>query len=270
MSAIDLKVEGRKGNQEQVAEKYEADEILEQASQMDMEVLRAAEVVAESRDVATAPQSEVVAQAEDIAKKYPSDRQRATLAKARAAKAEKRKARELHGHQAAQGTPAPDLINQVSALLNSKFDNVNKQLDDLKRYLPYESPSQTNHVQDTVTVKPVELESASQIHQMQSTHADNRVPVLLPSQQQPIHAPVHDLEVTPPTQVQTRYQEESYPQKRVRSNYDTLRDAKRNTSMFTKAMSQVNFNSDEVSQRAKINFDSQGGLPPLRPEGIFF
>lgn len=268
MSAIDLKVEGRKSNQEQVAEKYQEDAVLEQVSQMDMELPRAAEVVPESRDVAQPSQDVKIAQAEDIVKKYPTDRQRATLAKARAAKAEKRKLREMEGRQAAQGTPVPDLINQVTDLLQSKFDAVNKQLEDMKRYLPYEAPLQTNHLQAATAPQPVELESASQLHQLQNIHVDNQTAVPLPAV--PSHTAVPIQPLPDPRERSTTPPSRAYPLKRTMDPQYPLREAKRNRNLFTRAMNSVNFNSDEVAERAKFNFDAQGGLPSLRPDGIFF
>lgn len=259
--SIDLKVEGKKSVSEQTSEKYAQDEVLEQATQMDMEIPRAAEVNRESRDIATPPQEMLVQEAEKIAKNYPTDKQRATLEKARAAKAEKRKQRMLEGKKGAQGTPAPDLIVQVSELLNSKFESVNKVLDDIKKFIPYESPVQTNHETITVRTEPVELPSNPQLFQVQNVEPDNRVTSLLGSLTKRARSPTPERKAN---------EEGAYPmydhygQKRMRS------DLRKENKRFSNALSSVDFNNQEVMDRAKINFNEQGGLPPVRPAGFFF
>ncbi len=266
MSQVDLKVEGKKSASEQTSEKYEKDEEMEQVYQMDMELPRAAEVVAASRDVNTQPQEQVVAEAEKIVKQYPTDKQRATLEKARAAKAEKRKVRMLEGRQGAQGTPAPDLLNQVTELLNSKFDSVNKVLDDIKQYLPYESPVQTNHQVIPVTSEDVSLPTNPSTYQQVNRTIDNRVAVPI----YPDSSTLQKRQRSPsPVQIQAP-DKRSYPMNDRYSDRQMTRDMGNNKRRFTDALSSIDFNNQEVSDRARINFNEQGGLPSIRPAGIFF
>lgn len=261
---VDVRVEGKQSAEEQVTEKYEKDIVLEQASQMDMELLRAAEVNRESRDIATPPQPQLIAEAEKIAKKYPTDKQRATLEKARAAKAEKRKLNMMNGRAGAQGTPAPDLITQVSELLNSKFESVNQILDDIKKYIPYEAPTQTNHSVPMAPEKQVSLPTNPETYQVQNSGTDNKVAFTI--------APDSSTgmkRARSPSPVRLTPVDNSYP---LRDRYTTQqmnRDQRNNKRRFTQALSSIDFTNEDVMHRAKINFNEMGGHEPPKT-GFYF
>lgn len=260
---VDVRIEGKQSAEEQVTEKYEKDEVLEQASQMDMELPRAAEVNRESRDIATPPQPTLVAEAEKIAKQYPTDKQRATLEKARAAKAEKRKLRMMSGRAGAQGTPAPDLITKVSEMLNEKFASVNQVLDDIKKYIPYEAPTQTNHLVPKHQEKPVSLPTNPESYQVQNTSSDNKVPFTLA----PDNSSVPRDSSPPPVRIIPS--DNSYPLQDRYTTHQMTRDLRNNKRRFTQALSSIDFNNEDVMHRAKINFNEMGGHEPPKT-GFYF
>ena len=81
-----------------------------------------------------------VQEAIKMSKQYISDKQRASLAKARKILAEKRRYKRLEGKAKNQGTPAPDLLTNIQNQITSGFESVHKELESLRRVIPLEDP----------------------------------------------------------------------------------------------------------------------------------
>ena len=131
-------------NKRQKVEKKENESkiVMEEVSQLDMETKRPIEETVYQPDIKDISLSEKIFLGKKAIKQNISDKQRATLAKARSVLAEKRR---LQKSTPPSGTPAPDILSKVQNMFENKFEYVNKKLDDLQKIIAYESPLQVNH-----------------------------------------------------------------------------------------------------------------------------
>lgn len=131
-------------NKRQKVEKKENESkiVMEEVSQLDMETKRPIEETVYQPDIKDISLSEKIFLGKKAIKQNISDKQRATLAKARTVLAEKRR---LQKSTPPSGTPAPDILSKVQNMFENKFEYVNKKLDDLQKIIAYESPLQVNH-----------------------------------------------------------------------------------------------------------------------------
>lgn len=249
MSAIDLSVEGQKGQKELIEEKHDESIVMEQVSQMDAELIRPVEISTPSRDIRENQSIDsTIEKANFVSKRYPSDKQLATLQKARAAKAEKAKVSKFKGTEAAKGTTAPDLLTQITTLFNEKFEAVNQQLHNLRRTLPYEAPLQSNHIVPPHQEVPIPVPSSSELFQLQSKQSDSNLSV-------PISSPTS---LNASKRQRSPERSESLSKKPRFEPYDNTEESKRFKNMFTKALQTVNFVNSDSNARAQQNIQAQG------------
>ncbi len=119
--------------EEEVSAQQVKDEVVEQASQMDIEVELPTEVVTPSRDVADKPLETRVEETKTANTKTISAAKAASLEKARAARKMKREREKATGLDAAEGGPAPDLLNSIETLINNKFSDFQTSLKSFMR-----------------------------------------------------------------------------------------------------------------------------------------
>lgn len=107
---------------------------LTQAAEMDLPTPQAVETTEASRDVSEKESTEVkIKQEEEVQKTATlSAKKMAQLEQARAARKQKAEIRRLEGKQAAQGSPAPDLLQEIVKHLDDRFAPVLKRLDDFQ------------------------------------------------------------------------------------------------------------------------------------------
>jgi hypothetical protein len=151
----------------------ELDEVLETSKDMDMETPRPVEETVQSRDIKGDRTEQTKEQeAKEVLKKLPSDKQIATLAKARAAKAEKRKALK---NVPVEGSPAPNPFDEVHSLLHqmkSQWQLTHDMVQDLQKRLPAETPLQNQQVFAATPVVPkTTISNPADVQNVQDTKA---------------------------------------------------------------------------------------------------
>lgn len=120
--------------------------LMEEVSLLDMETQKPIEENIYDSDILKKPLQQIVSLGKTAVKQNISDKQRATLQKARAVLAEKRR---LEKNQKPSGTPAPDILTKVESMFEKKFSDVTSRLDNLQKIVAYEAPLQVNHQVDT-------------------------------------------------------------------------------------------------------------------------
>jgi hypothetical protein len=140
-------IEGNKSVADEVAERVAEQRVIEQVTLLDQVPPIPTDENQYSRDIKESKtQEEKVTKAKSNNRQHISEKQRATLAKARAALAEKRRLEKTDGQAGKQGTPADDILVNISKRLDTEFKQIYDRLDNLKTIVPYEYPLQTNHI----------------------------------------------------------------------------------------------------------------------------
>lgn len=143
-------IEGATDPKLELEQKAERQELLEQASQMDQVRVVPVDELRDYSDIKKpTSQENLLEQAAAINKRLITDKQRANLERARAAKAEKKRLLEATGSTLAKGTPAPDLLVNLSKRLDeidARNGRIEQRLVDLIKIQPYEAPLQTQHI----------------------------------------------------------------------------------------------------------------------------
>lgn len=225
------KIEGSNDKEKDDELKASLEQDMEQVSQMDMDHVLPADATPFSRDIIEDPQATKVVHAEEAATEIVGEAQKATLPKAKKARAEKRKRAAATDLDLAQGTPAPNMIVEFTDLVNARFKEITEQLTDLKKLRGSEAPLQANGivtsaprilVEDPVLNSDYELR---QIHDHPDIITDGHVHQTRPSSYTP----------TKPAYSAHLDEAESYSTK------------------FRRALQTTQFNSDEVRHRSQNN-----------------
>ena len=136
----EIKLEGTKTKEVNADQKADDEELMEQSIQMDLVTTQAPDVVPDKSDIQDTPQPAKIELAKTTATQTLADKRSASLAKARAAKAEKAKRLKAEGRDAAEGTPAPDLLHQIQSVFTTKFDAMHQELQDLRNTIGQSAP----------------------------------------------------------------------------------------------------------------------------------
>lgn len=173
------RIEGQKEVTTEPEERQKVQEVLEQASQMDLAYsIPANDEMPYKRDTDKGKsQEEIVESAKQNVKKYIPQHWEHSLPKARAALAAKREKARLQGKEASQGTPAPDLITHITKALDERMAPILTRLEDLKKVEAHQAPMQAQGVvQET---EPVEAEfpaKPNNIVEVAATDEPNALP----------------------------------------------------------------------------------------------
>lgn len=243
MTDIVLEIEGKNDPVRTTESRTEDQTLLEQSTQMDLEVKRPVDETAYNRDIEREAQEEVVSQAKERVKNgYNNDRWRASLPKARKALADKRARLKAEGRNGKQGTPAPDLITDIAKMMDERFAHFNTQLEDLKKIYPKADPLQP---QGAVMPHETALQEVPE-------HPNDIMP--LPPKDAPEYPIIPDrslleLDVEPASKRQKMV--ESQPQQ------EYLHQQENFNRKFKKALDHMQFTNQEQRDRAKSD-PSQG------------
>lgn len=143
MTDIEMKIEGAKTTSNETDERVDRQVVLEQASQMDNIIPRPTDEAPFSRDLdSKKTHANALEESVEITKKPISNRKEAQLVQARQALKNKRDAQKREGKKGAQGTPAPDLITDITKYMDQKFDHIYKMMQDIPVTLPAQAPLQ--------------------------------------------------------------------------------------------------------------------------------
>lgn len=135
-----LQLSGARGEEDLSEQQAKKDEVQATLEQQDVEVPRAAEIPIPYEDIILPSElEEENVKAQAVVKKNISDKQRASLEKARAARAEKARLRRQGQDLGTEPETQPSLLLKFQELMEQKFSEVNKTLDGLKKTLPSES-----------------------------------------------------------------------------------------------------------------------------------
>ena len=206
------KIQGSQSKKVKIEElKNEKSMEMAQVSEMDLETVRPIDEDVNHPDIDEKSFPSKISQGKKANKQNISDKQRATLAKARSVLAEKRR---LQKKQKPAGTPAPDILSSIQHMFEKKFSVVNERLDNLQKISSaYEHPLQVNHeIENLPTMKKVEL-------------IDNNSFVSMTQPQNPIEEPLH------------------FPTQNVKNNS--------RVQQISNAMKNVQFSSSYVQDRLK-------------------
>ena len=172
-------VEGISSAKKTEAAAEEVYETIEQAKEMDLPAPQAVELTTPSRDIKeSTPESVQIEEAKAVNKKKLSESQAATLAKARAAKAEKRKLAKAATPDGTNPAPVPDPFHQMQEELSSlgkKWAMSYNLLQDLQKRIGYESPLQQQQVPKApgTATQVVRMPSGSEVYEeMQPNHQE--------------------------------------------------------------------------------------------------
>jgi hypothetical protein len=208
-----------------------------------------------NRDIKQESQEKIVSKAEDNVKKVITRSWESSLPKAREALRLKREQSKLKNQDAAKGTTAPDLLVEVSNLLEKKFAPFLVQLESLKTMRSHEGPLQAQGKVEETKVEMIETPS-------------------FPNDVIPIHS--HD-EPNYPVIPQLAETEESKPiaMKRYYTNNQPDHTSKKArmeqqesyVRKFKKASEHFDFNTLEVSDRARQD-PATNGTPYERKANV--
>jgi hypothetical protein len=164
-------VEGRRDKPNDVEERVERQELLQQAAEMDAPRVLPTDELREYSDIEKKEsQDQILEKATEINKRVISDKQRATLERARQAKAEKKRRMESDNsgsnHNAAQGTPVPDYLVDAIKTLQENQEKYFARMTDLLQLQAYEAPLQQQHIVKTSVPQPVKPPNDPQSVQM--------------------------------------------------------------------------------------------------------
>ena len=235
------KIEGTADSGNEAKERVDRQEIMEQGAQMDSESARPTDETPYSRDIAEPEsQTEKVEQAKENVKKMISDSRLASLAKARAAKAEKQKRLKAEGANAAKGTPAPDVLSALANKMEERFSSVMKRLDDFQTRIAHEAPLQAQHyIAPSSAEKPVDLEIHKETY-VETKQGDSGVGRAYPTHEEPVGKHQPEYRPTKRTFDQAVEDEEGYHRRTKR------------------AMDTMSFYNDRMQQRAMADPTQMG------------
>lgn len=189
--ASEIKVEGAREKEDDLRSRETRQKELEQASQMDNIVPRVIDEVQYSRDLEEKEDHEkTLTKAEQLVKKPISNRKQAQLKEAREALRVKREKDKLEGRQGKQGTPVPDLLTDITKLMDSKFEQMLKTMQDIPRVLPAQDPLQEQLEARTKTVKRMDPVDPTLTH-IQTPHDTQGNYPLHKSETVESYAPIH-------------------------------------------------------------------------------
>jgi hypothetical protein len=133
MNVKSLKLSGNKGPEELGKEKQRATELVGTAEQQDMDIDLASEIPIPMDDTFPLAQaSKESTKVENVKKQYISEKQRASLEKARKVRQEKAMRRRAGQDLGNAPEIQPDLIEDITERLHSKFERVEKMLEELQ------------------------------------------------------------------------------------------------------------------------------------------
>lgn len=179
MDSAPPKIEGASDMSKTETAAEEQYETLEQAKEMDLETPQPIDVVPESRDIkGDKSESTKEDEAAKVNKKTLSAKQSATLEKARAAKAAKRKlAKESSVDGSSEPIPDPFVtIQKELANLGGRWETMHELLQDLKQRLPLQSALQENQIAPHAK-KSIQLPSQSETYEDVDTTEYASVPM---------------------------------------------------------------------------------------------
>lgn len=166
-------VGGKAKRQKTEKKENESKIVMEEVSMMDMETQKPIEETVYQDDIKDISNYQKIELGKKSIKQNISDKQRATLAKARAVLAEKRR---LEKKIKPAGTPAPDILSKVQNVLESKFSDVNARLDNLQKIIAYEDPLQVNHEVKYNDIKKIEsIDNNTFVNQVQDTQTKKAI-----------------------------------------------------------------------------------------------
>lgn len=142
-------IEGRKAAPNETEIRAERQEVLEQVGQMDLVKPESADAVPHSRDIVQPPQEKIVEKAEAAVEDKWIDKGQAKLENAKKAISETKRRRKATGKDAAAGTPAPLLLDEIAEKLrhwDSRMDQFMKMQDDFKTFLAHQAPLQAQQI----------------------------------------------------------------------------------------------------------------------------
>lgn len=175
-------IEGSSSKRQKLNEKENEQKVLiNEVGTLDMETVRPVDEVVNTPDVKDISVQEKVIIGKKANKQNISDKQRATLAKARQVLAEKRR---LQKSQKPAGTPAPDILSKVQNLFEQKFSDVTARLDNLQKIIAYEAPLQTNQeVRPFTEQKHESIDNSTFLQIPSQSFSDERIKLMdfLPS-----------------------------------------------------------------------------------------
>lgn len=256
MTDISVEIEGKNDPIRTVESRTEDQTLLEQSTQMDLEIKRPIDETAYNRDIARESQEDVVSDAKERVKNgYNNDRWRASLPKARAALANKRARMKAEGRNGKQGTPVPDLMTDIAKMMDERFEKFNVHLEDLKKIYPKADPLQP---QGAVIPHEKALQEVPE-------HPNDIMP--LPPKDAPKDYPL----IPDRTLLELKIEPDAKRQKLVEAlpQEEYLHQQQNFTRKFQKALDHMQFSNQELRDRAKAD-PSQGqrrdmqGLTPHR------
>ena len=134
-------IEGAKEHSDELKQRIERQNVLEQASQMDNVIPRVIDEAPFSRDLESKQDNAgKLVQSATLVKKPLSTRKQAQLTEAREALRNKREAQKRDGKKGAQGTPAPDLMTNLTNYMDVKFEHMLKRMQDIPTVIASQAP----------------------------------------------------------------------------------------------------------------------------------
>lgn len=241
------KIQGKKDkDRAEVEDRVEEQEVLEQATQMDLVKPDAVDETPYSRDIVRPPQETIVEKAKKEEPNQTKHWWEASLPKARAARAEKARLRKLQNQQAAQGAPIPHGFEERIDSLHKKFEQFDTTLQDLKKLIAHEAPLQSSGIVPDAVEQP----RAQPIAAYPSTYQ--------------VAIPRDHPKTLPLSTSGTRIQHTRSPRRRSRSR-SPISEQERFTRKFQKAMDHFQFQTQEVRQRTEQEYglESKGPKPSV-------
>lgn len=233
-------IEGRTDEKNETEERVERQTLLQQAAEMDAPRQIPTDEMREYSDIEKPEsQEKLLETATEINKRVITDKQRATLERARKAKAEKKRRMESgnvgDNHNAAQGTPVPDYLVDAIKSIQENQEKYFNRLEDLLKIQPYEGPLQAQEQIVSNTSRP-------RLVTPPSTANDPQSRFLLPSSENP----------SPPensTLLQVSDSRRTVPKQESRM----LQESDSFKRKFQKAFENNEYYTEEVNQRARQN-----------------
>lgn len=229
--------------EEDVDKKMDKEQVVAQVHEMDLITPVPVDENQFSRDLAETKEehTEKLEESHERVKRRITEKQQASLAKARAAKQEKARLAKLNGYDAAKGTPVPDLLAELKQEYEAKFAELNKkllELQDQKKFRGEEAPLQHQHIVPQHVVKPIPDEV---------------------QQEEIAMRPVK----TVPSSIPVGHSKPPVSEEQADPDFDTMK-------RFKRAIELMEFMNEPAQKRAKLNSESMGSKPDASAKSIFF
>lgn len=242
-------VEGKTDELRAIEERVDEQVLLQQAAEMDATRVIPVDEMREYSDIKKPePQEKLLEEAREFNnKRIITDKQRASLERARKAKAEKKRRMEAENtpdnRDAAQGTPVPDYIVNALKDLHTNQEKYFSRLEDLLKVQPYQGPLQPQHIVQSsapVVVKPPQ--TANDPHSMNLLPKVEHNQLENPSLQKPEKRYPSSMEYVSPDQ-------------------DVLEETSRFKRKLNEAFKLMEYYTPEVNKRASLDPNGMGIRP---------